>query len=152
MRRAAPASLASLVFASLVFAAACSAPPQDSARTAPHADEGPAAYFVNLKDGDVVASPFRVVFGLYGLGVAPAGVAVENTAHHHILIDATLGADDLAYPVPADDNHIHFGGGQTETVLDLAPGAHTLQLVPGDANHVPLDPSIWSDRITITVE
>lgn len=147
MRRAALAA-----FASLALATACSAPQDDSARTAPHADEGPAAYFVNLQEGDVVSSPFRVVFGLYGLGVAPAGVEAENTAHHHILINATLADDDLIYPVPVDDSHIHFGGGQTETILDLPPGAHALQLVPGDANHVPLDPSIWSDRITITVE
>lgn len=115
-------------------------------------------YFANLKDGDVISGPVSVVFGLKGMGVAPAGTEKENTGHHHLLINrAPLGegpdgADELIYGVPADDNHIHFGGGQTETVLDLPAGEHTLQMVLGDLNHVPHNPPVMSDVITITVE
>lgn len=115
-------------------------------------------YFVNLADGDTVQSPVTVVFGLNGMGVAPSGVEKENTGHHHLLIDRPPigegedGADELAYGLPADDNHLHFGGGQTEVTLDLAPGPHTLQLVLGDAGHVPHATPIVSEVITITVE
>ncbi|WP_170401167.1 DUF4399 domain-containing protein [Ruegeria arenilitoris] len=115
-------------------------------------------YFVNLADGDTVQSPVTVVFGLSGMGVAPAGTEKENTGHHHLLIDRPPlgegedGADELAYGLPADDNHLHFGGGQTEVTLDLAPGEYTLQLVLGDAGHVPHATPIVSEVITITVE
>ncbi len=115
-------------------------------------------YFVNLSDGDTVSSPVTIVFGLSGMGVAPAGTEKENTGHHHLLIDRPPlgegedGADELAYGLPADDNHIHFGGGQTQVTLDLAAGEHTLQLVLGDAGHVPHATPIVSDVITITVE
>ena len=115
-------------------------------------------YFVNLSDGDTVSSPVTVVFGLSGMGVAPSGTEAENTGHHHLLIDRPPigegedGIEELAYGLPADDNHLHFGGGQTETTLDLPPGEHTLQLVLGDAGHVPHSPPIFSEVITITVE
>lgn len=115
-------------------------------------------YFVNLADGDTVQSPVTVVFGLSGMGVAPAGTEKENTGHHHLLIDRPPlgegedGADELDYGLPADDNHIHFGGGQTEVTLELAPGPHTLQLVLADAGHVPHATPIVSEVITITVE
>lgn len=122
------------------------------------APEGAAAYFVNLEDGAVVSAPVKVVFGLTGMGVAPAGTEKENTGHHHILIDRPPlgegedGAEELEYGIPADDHHRHFGGGQTEVTLDLEPGQHTLQLVLGDMNHVPHDPPVTSDVITITVQ
>ncbi|MFY2824432.1 DUF4399 domain-containing protein [Ruegeria sp. MALMAid1280] len=115
-------------------------------------------YFVNLADGDTVQSPVTVVFGLSGMGVAPAGTETENTGHHHLLIDRPPlgegedGADELANGLPSDDNHLHFGGGQTEVTLDLAPGEHTLQLVLGDAGHVPHSTPIVSDVVTVTVE
>ncbi|MDP5218344.1 DUF4399 domain-containing protein [Ruegeria sp. 2205SS24-7] len=115
-------------------------------------------YFVNIADGDTVSSPVTVVFGLSGMGVAPAGTEAENTGHHHLLIDRPPlgegedGADELAYGLPADDNHMHFGSGQTEVTLDLAPGAHTLQLVMGDHGHVPHATPVMSEVITITVE
>nr|WP_319382404.1 DUF4399 domain-containing protein [uncultured Roseibium sp.] len=115
-------------------------------------------YFVNLNDGDKVSGPVTVVFGLSGMGVAPAGIEKENTGHHHLLINRAPigegedGADEFIYNIPADDNHKHYGGGQTETVLELGPGEHTLQLVLGDLNHIPHDPPIYSDVITITVE
>ncbi|SLN46463.1 DUF4399 domain-containing protein [Ruegeria meonggei] len=115
-------------------------------------------YFVKLADGDTVQSPVTVVFGLSGMGVAPAGTEKENTGHHHLLIDRPPigqgedGADELAYGLPADDNHMHFGGGQTEVTLELPSGEHTLQLVLGDAGHVPHATPIVSEVITITVE
>ncbi|WP_170479504.1 DUF4399 domain-containing protein [Ruegeria arenilitoris] len=115
-------------------------------------------YFVNLSDGDTVQSPVTVVFGLSGMGVAPAGTEAENTGHHHLLVDRPPlgqgedGADELAYGLPSDDNHMHFGGGQTQVTLDLPSGVHTLQLVLGDAGHVPHSPPVVSDVITINVE
>ncbi len=122
------------------------------------APEGAKVYFVNLSDGDTVKSPVKVIFGLSGMGVAPAGTEKEKTGHHHVLVDRPPlgegedGADELDYNLPADENHIHFGGGQTETMLELAPGKHTLQLVLGDKDHVPHNPPVTSPVITITVE
>lgn len=122
------------------------------------APEGAEVYFVNLKDGDVVSSPVLVVFGLKGMGVAPAGTEKDNTGHHHLLVnrpplgEGEEGADELIYGLPADDNHIHFGGGQTETSLDLPAGTHTLQMVLGDLNHIPHNPPVMTDVITITVQ
>ncbi len=110
---------------------------------------GARLYVVSPADGATVASPVTVVFGLAGMGVAPSGVKRENTGHHHLLVDTALPSMDA--PVPADDRHLHFGGGQTETTIELAPGPHTLQLVLGDENHVPHDPPVVSDPITITV-
>lgn len=115
-------------------------------------------YFVNVSDGDTVSSPVTIVFGLSGMGVAPAGTEKEMTGHHHLLIDRPPfgqgedGAEELSYGLPADDHHVHFGGGQTQVTIDLAPGSHTLQLVLGDAGHVPHSTPIMSDVISITVE
>ena len=108
-------------------------------------------YFINLKDGDTVSSPFLVQFGLSGMGVAPAGVEKPNTGHHHLLIDTTLTADQMKEPIPADDNHKHFGGGQTEAMVTLPKGQHTLQLVLGDWTHIPHVPPVMSEPIRITV-
>ena len=114
--------------------------------------------FINLADGDTVQSPLTVRFGLTGMGVAPAGVEQEGTGHHHVFInraplgEGEFGADEFIYPIPNDEAHRHFGGGQTETMLDLPSGEHTLQMVFGDHNHVPHDPPVTSDVITITVE
>jgi hypothetical protein len=112
---------------------------------------GAKVYFINLKDGDTVNSPFLVQFGLSGMGVAPAGVEKPNTGHHHLLIDAALTAEQMKEPIPADSNHVHFGGGQTETIVTLPPGTHTLQLVLGDWTHIPFAPPVMSEPITITV-
>lgn len=111
-----------------------------------------AVYFVNLKDRDIVTSPFRVQFGLSGMGVAPAGVEKEKTGHHHLLVDTKLTADELKAPIPSDQTHLHFGGSQTETMLTLSPGEHTLQLVLGNWSHVPFDPPIMSPIITVIVK
>ncbi|MEO0380350.1 MAG: DUF4399 domain-containing protein [Pseudomonadota bacterium] len=122
------------------------------------APEGAKVYFIGLEDGDTVASPVTVVFGLEGMGVAPAGTEKDNTGHHHLLLnrppigEGEEGAEELEYGLPADDNHIHFGGGQTQTTIDLPSGTHTMQLVLGDLNHIPHSPVVASDVITITVE
>jgi hypothetical protein len=114
-------------------------------------------YFVNLEDGQTVSSPVTVIFGLSGMGVAPSGTEKDNTGHHHLLIDRPPlgqgedGADEFEISLPADDNHLHFGGGQTEVTLDLGTGAHTLQLVLGDYGHVPHATPIMSEVITINV-
>jgi hypothetical protein len=109
-------------------------------------------YFISLKDGETVKSPFKIQFGLSGMGVAPAGVEKANTGHHHLLIDTTLTPEQTKGPIPADDHHLHFGGGQTETTLTLPPGRHTLQLVLGDWSHVPFNPPIVSPVITVDVK
>lgn len=106
-------------------------------------------YIISPKDGETVSSPVQVRFGLVGMGVAPAGVATAATGHHHLVIDSELPALDR--PLPKDDRHHHFGGGQTETSVELAPGKHTLQIVLGDKDHVPHDPPLVSERIMITV-
>ncbi|ARE82917.1 rod shape-determining protein RodA [Roseovarius mucosus] len=122
------------------------------------APEGAEVYFVNLEDGAFVTAPVKVIFGLKGMGVAPAGTEKEATGHHHILVnrpplgEGPDGEQELTVGLPADEYHRHFGGGQTEATLDLAPGTHTLQLVMGDLNHVPHAPPVVSDVITITVE
>jgi Domain of unknown function (DUF4399) len=112
---------------------------------------GAKVYIINLKDGDTVNSPFLVQFGLSGMGVAPAGVEKPNTGHHHLLIDAALTAEQMKEPVPSDPQHVHFGGGQTETMVTLPPGRHTLQLVLADWTHIPHVPPVMSEPITITV-
>jgi len=115
-------------------------------------------YFVNVEDGQTVSSPVTIVFGLSGMGVAPAGTEKEMTGHHHLLINRPPlgqgedGADEFEFGLPSDDNHKHFGGGQTEVTLDLPASTHTLQLVLGDAGHVPHATPIVSDVISITVE
>ena len=107
-------------------------------------------YFINLEDGDVVENPVYIQFGLSGKGVAPAGVDKENTGHHHHLID--VKAIDFYMPIPSSENHLHFGGGQTETSIELTPGEHELQLVLGDLYHVPHSPPITSKKIKISVK
>jgi hypothetical protein len=106
-------------------------------------------YIVSPENAAVLTSPVTVAFGIEGYAVAPAGSYEANTGHHHLLIDTGLPSLDL--PVPADANHVHFGKGQTETTVELAPGEHTLQLLLGDGNHVPHQPPLASDVITITV-
>ena len=108
-------------------------------------------YIVSPKDGAKVKSPVTVVFGLKGMGIAPAGIKFDNTGHHHLLIDSDLPAD-LSQPLPATEKSVHFGKGQTETSVTLPPGKHTLQLVLGDSLHIPHDPAVFSKKITIEVE
>ena len=114
------------------------------------APEGAALYFITPENGDTVQSPFVVRFGLRGMGVAPSGIDSPKTGHHHLIVDAELPA--LNIPIPNDDKHIHFGGGQTEVELELPPGPHTLQLLLGDSRHIPHEPPIQSERISVTVK
>ena len=115
------------------------------------APDNASVYFVTPKDGETVSSPVTVRFGLKGMGVAPAGVTQPNTGHHHLLID-TAAPPDFNAALPVTDNIKHFGGGQTETELTLPAGKHTLQLVLGDALHIPHEKPIVSQKITITVK
>ena len=107
-------------------------------------------YIISPSDGAVVENPVTVRFGLKNMGVAPAGVNIENTGHHHLLIDTVV--PPLDQPVPKDERHLHFGKGDTETTLQLSPGKHTLQLLLGDYAHIPHDPPVISKKITITVK
>lgn len=106
-------------------------------------------YFINLKDGDELKSPFLIQFGLSGKGIAPAGIDIDNTGHHHLLINV----DEVNYtmPIPSSKQHLHFGLGQTETKLNLPPGKHKLQLILGDKYHVPHDPPLVSEIIEVNV-
>ncbi|GAP65962.1 rod shape-determining protein RodA [Mizugakiibacter sediminis] len=135
----------------LVLAAAGAA--AQTAGTLPRskAPEHARLYFISPKDGATVGRDVTVRFGLEGMGVAPAGVDKAGTGHHHLLVDvkALPPADQ---PIPKDEHHLHFGNGQTETVLHLAPGTHTLQLDLGDANHMQFDPPLVSPKITIRVK
>src|SRR5215813_8871318 len=90
------------------------------------APPGAAVYFINVKDKDTVTSPFKVQFGLAGMGIAPAGVEKDKTGHHHLLIDTKLSDQEARAPLPMDKQHLHFGGGQTEATVTLSPGEHTL--------------------------
>jgi len=107
-------------------------------------------YFINIKDGDIVESPVFLQFGLSGKGVAPAGIAMENTGHHHLLIN--VDDLDLSKSIPSSKNHLHFGGGQTETTIDLPSGEYQLQLVLGDMYHIPHSKPLISEKIKIIVK
>ncbi len=131
------------VFASPVFAA--------EALPKSPSPKGALTYIISPKDGAKVKSPVRVRFGLVGMGIAPAGIDLPDTGHHHLIIDLDeLPSMDL--PLPATENVVHFGKGQTEAMIELEPGEHTLQLVLGDKIHLPHSPPVISKKITITVE
>ncbi|MFB3131757.1 MAG: DUF4399 domain-containing protein [Rhodothermales bacterium] len=113
--------------------------------------EGTMVYIIAPQDGAAVSGAVTVRFGLKGMGVAPAGIDYPDSGHHHLLFNAaTLPPTNL--PIPSDDHHLHFGKGQTETTLQLEPGTYTLQLLLGDKNHVPHDPPVVSEKVTITVK
>lgn len=145
--------------------AASPSPPAAAAAPPPSTQPAPAAavqsaapagahsYFVNLHDGQTVTSPFKVIFGLTpNMGVAPSGVEKANVGHHHLLIDTKLTSEQMTESIKVDEQHVHFGKGQTETMVTLPPGKHTLQLVLGDWTHVPFNPSVQSDVITVNVK
>lgn len=114
--------------------------------------EGARLFFIDLANGDKVTNPIEIRFGLEGMAVVPAGTEKEDSGHHHLLIDTTVEGEALNEPLPADGQHLHFGGGQTEATLELTPGEHTLQLILGDHNHIPHNPPVMSERVTVTVE
>jgi hypothetical protein len=130
----------------VILALACAAAFADQSP----APAGAAVYIIKPASGAKVKSPVTVLFGLTGMGIAPAGVKFDNTGHHHLLIDTALPSD-LTQPLPVSDSVRHFGKGQTETTLDLPPGKHTLQLLFADFTHTPFTPNLASKKITITV-
>jgi hypothetical protein len=138
------------LLATLVLGYALLAPSAHAATPTDDAKPEIEVYLIEPKDGAAVSNPVRVVFGLRGMGVAPAGVNALNTGHHHLLIDTDLPR--LDQPIPATKNIRHFGGGQTETQLILLPGTHTLQLLMGDYGHMSFMPPLVSPKITITVK
>jgi hypothetical protein len=143
-----------LAAAALIVAGGLSAQtPAPAAATMPRtaSPAGAKLYVVSPANGATVKSPVTVVFGLSGMGIAPAGVPFENAGHHHLLIDTAIPAN-TGLPLPATDNIKHFGKGQTEASIELKPGKHTLQLVLGDQNHIPFNPVVASAQITITVQ
>jgi Domain of unknown function (DUF4399) len=131
-------------------AAPAAAPAAMAALSRTPSAPGAEVYIISPKNGATVKNPVRVQFGLKGMGIAPAGIKFDNTGHHHLLVDSEAPAN-LSAPLPATDKLLHFGKGQTETSLTLAPGKHTLQLLLGDQNHIPHDPPVISKKITITV-
>ena len=140
------------VVAMLVVAiASCGAAFSQSQRTGGPTPSAPGAevYFIDLKDGTTVPAKLKIYFGLRNMGVAPAGSERENSGHHHLLVDTEL--PPLDQPIPNDFNHLHFGAGQTETEITLKPGAHTLQLLMGDKDHIPHTPPVMSALIRVRV-
>jgi hypothetical protein len=134
-------------------ALAADAAPATTASGRTPSPAGARVYFINIQNGARVKSPVLVQFGLSGMGIAPfglTGAGTQNTGHHHLIVDSPPPALDV--PIPADMTHVHYGRGQTEATVMLAPGQHTLQLVLADALHIPHDPPVMSERITITVE
>jgi hypothetical protein len=116
------------------------------------APEGAQVYFISPADGATVSNPVTIQFGLVGMGVAPAGADFDNTGHHHLLINLEPSDVDVTTSLPATDQIVHFGGGQTQVTKELPAGTHTLRLLLGDYSHVPHDPPIVSEPLTITVE
>lgn len=114
------------------------------------APAGASVAILSPKDGDVVGSPITVQFDLKGMTLAPAGDDTPDTGHHHLLIDVPV--PDEGQVIPKDEQHLHFGQGQTSAEIALAPGPHTLQLLLGDGNHIPHDPPVLSSPIAITVQ
>ncbi|MBT8139627.1 MAG: DUF4399 domain-containing protein [Gammaproteobacteria bacterium] len=133
---------------------ACSKAGEGAPGSAQLSSTAPAAasvYLISPVNGERVPTTFKVKFGLSGMGVAPAGVPSNNTGHHHLLIDIEQ-LPPLDKPLPASDKLRHFGGGQTEVLLTLEPGEHSLQLLLGNHLHVPHQPPVLSKKIHITVE
>jgi hypothetical protein len=136
--RFAALALAAALGGSLSLALAAEPPP------------GARLYIIWPKNGQVIqGGKFWLRMGLKGAGIAPAGIRKEGTGHHHVLIDAD--PPPPGEPIPNNRNNLHFGGGQTEARIELPPGQHTLQLVLGDADHIPFDPPLVSEKITVIV-
>jgi hypothetical protein len=153
--------LCALALIALIAACGDKAPDQPVADTAkqvpaPAALErtasasGARVFFISPADGETVSNPVKVVFGIEGMDVVAAGTDAPHSGHHHLLIDT--GLPDLGLPIPSDANHVHFGDGSTETEISLEPGQHTLQMLLGDHLHIPHDPPLTSDPITVIVE
>lgn len=124
------------------------APAEKAPRTP--SPQGAKSYIISPKKGQTLKSPVKVIFGLTGMGVAPAGVKYPNSGHHHLLINTKIPSENVA--LPASESVRHFGKGQTEVTLKLKPGKHTLQLVLADHLHIPHQPIVKSEAIEITVK
>ena len=133
----------------VAFALGLAAPALAADRTP--SPPGAAVYIISPSDGATLSNPVTIRFGLKGMGVAPAGTEKDKTGHHHLLIDVAA-LPPLDEPIPMDDTHRHYGGGQTEVTLDLPPGPHTLQLLLGDLNHIPHEPPVMSEKIIVNVQ
>lgn len=144
-------AISAFALAAAIGSAFAADTPAPSAQARTKSPAGVELYFISPKDGDTVGREVTVQFGLKGMGVAPAGISLDKTGHHHLLIDVDT-PPSANEPIPADDRHVHFGGGQTQTTITLTPGRHTLQLNLGDALHRQFDPPVLSSKITITVE
>ena len=112
--------------------------------------DGASVFFIIPADGATVSNPISIEFGIAGMDVVKAGDSQPHSGHHHLLIDT--GLPDLGLPIPADEHHVHFGDGSTTTEITLPPGEHTLQMLLGDHLHIPHNPPLLSEQITITVE
>lgn len=154
------AAVIGLAFAQLSMACAGDKPAAPTA--APAAAAAPAVrtkskagdkvFIIEPKDGATVSNPITVKFGADGIELAKAADGIkENSGHHHLLVDVDT-LPPLDQPLPSNEHVLHFGQAQTETSINLTPGKHTLQLLAADAKHVPLDPSVMSQKITITVK
>ena len=130
-------------------AAATAAPAPAATMPRKTSPQGAMVYIISPENGEEVQSPVTVVFGIKGAGIAPAGIDLPNTGHHHLIVDSELAS--MATPIPADAQHIHFGGGQTEATVELSAGEHVLQLALGDYLHIPHDPPLLSDPVTVQV-
>ncbi len=142
--------LTSFLAAILLFTTVAIVPPALAAATLSHADKSAYTHIISPTDGQTVPEEFTVEFGLFGMGIAPAGIDKEGTGHHHLLIDVDE-LPNLQEPLAATRNIRHFGGGQTETAISLPPGEHTLQLLLANYTHVPHDNPVLSEKINITV-
>jgi hypothetical protein len=112
--------------------------------------EGASVFFITPANGATVTNPIQIEFGIEGMDVVKAGDNQPNSGHHHLLIDTDI--PNLGLPIPADERHVHFGDGRTATEIVLPPGEHTLQMLLGDHLHIPHEPPLVSEAITITVE
>src|SRR5882757_3778027 len=109
-------------------------------RAAPPA--GAEVYFIAPQKGAKVHSPVTVVFGLKGMGIAPAGIKFDNTGHHHLLVDTDLSELKLDAPLPITDKILHFGKGQAESTVTLPPGKRTRELLLADYEQLSFDPPL----------
>ena len=112
--------------------------------------DGAKVFFITPANGATVTNPVSIVFGIEGMDVVKAGNSQANSGHHHLLIDTDV--PDLGLPIPADTSHVHFGDGSTVAEITLPSGEHSLQMLLGDHLHIPHNPPLVSEPITITVE
>jgi len=112
--------------------------------------EGASVFFISPAAGETLTNPITIEFGIDGMDIVKAGENQPNSGHHHLLIDT--GLPDLSLPIPGDQHHVHFGDGSTTTEITLEPGTHSLQMLLGDHLHIPHNPPLVSESITITVE